>query len=315
MLDGVITLWFILLVPSVIFVLLDGLLRTPISWIQVLAWTLVTAYTGPIGLFMYMLSCRSPGPGMHDAYTKSTWKQGLNSEMHCLAGDATGVIISAVVVSGFGLANGFDLLIEYVSAFICGLFIFQALMMLPMYGNRYLLAVRKTIFVETVSMNFVMIGMFPAMLLLGHHVEGSMSPTSLRFWFIMDMATIAGGVLAYPVNVWFVSKHLKHGCMTLPGKDKAAPHIGHRSPEQSAMHHEHEGMNHEHMDHEHMDHGMKGHEHMDHEHMDHGKMDMGGSGMAMGGLPLAQSASIVVGTFICLFIVLWIVSRFVPITF
>jgi len=49
-------------------------------------------------------------------------------------------------------------MIEYVSAFIVGLLVFQALMMVGMYGGNYLLAVRKTFFAETVSMNTVMVG-------------------------------------------------------------------------------------------------------------------------------------------------------------
>lgn len=47
------------------------------------------------------------------------------------------------------------------------------------------MAVRKTFFAETVSMNFVM-----------------------------------AGTIAFPINYWMVAKHLKHGCMTLPGADK-----------------------------------------------------------------------------------------------
>ena len=143
-----------------------------VSYEQKLAWILVIAYTGPVGLFVFLLCCRSPGPGLHATYTKASWKQGVNSEMHCLAGDATGIIICAVILSFFALSSGQDLLIEYVAAWLTGLFIFQALMMLPMYGGNYLLAVRKTVFAETVSMNFVMAGMFPVMLLMMSSIEG-----------------------------------------------------------------------------------------------------------------------------------------------
>ena len=96
---------------------------------------LVTIYTGPIGLFVYLLACRSPGRGLHDVFTRALWKQGVNSEMHCLAGDATGIVIVAAIVPTFGLPNGIDLMIEYVSAFIVGLLVFQALMMVGMYGG------------------------------------------------------------------------------------------------------------------------------------------------------------------------------------
>jgi hypothetical protein len=47
----------------------------------------------------------------------------------------------------------------------------------------------------------------------------------------MSVASIVGGVIAYPINWWLVKNHLKHGCMTLPGRDGPALWLGHRSPE------------------------------------------------------------------------------------
>lgn len=196
MLDGVLLLWFILTGLALIFVIWDSITNTPVSWVQKLAWILVTAYTGPIGLFLYMLSCRNPGPRLHGVFTLPHWKQAVNSEMHCLAGDATGIILAAFVVFYFGLPNGIDLIFEYLSAFVVGLFVFQALMMKAMYGD-YATAVRKTFFAETVSMNMVMVGMIPAMVILRHHLGGD-DPMQPLFWFVMGMAAIAGGVTAYP---------------------------------------------------------------------------------------------------------------------
>jgi Domain of unknown function (DUF4396) len=231
MLQGAIIVWFGLTGLSLAFVIWDSITNGVTSWVQRLAWILVTAYTGPVGAFFYLLACRRPFPGGHDRYTNATWKQAINSEMHCLAGDATGILIAASIVPAFGLSNGWDAVIEYAAGFACGLFVFQALMMLPMYGGNYLLAVRKTLFPETVSMNYVMAGMIPAMLFLAHRWEGSESPMQASFWFRMSLATIVGGILAYPVNYWLVARHLKHGCMTLPGADGPAPGLGHRSPE------------------------------------------------------------------------------------
>jgi hypothetical protein len=231
MLQGAMIVWFILTGASVAFVVWDSLTNGVTSWVQRLAWILVTVYTGPVGAFFYVLACRRPFPGGHDRYTAATWKQGMNSEMHCLAGDATGIIVAAAVVPALGLANGWDVLIEYTAGFIFGLFIFQALMMVRMYQGDYLRAVRKTFFAETVSMNLVMAGMIPVMLTLAAAWPHSMNPAEPAFWFRMSLASIAGGILAFPINRWLVRNHLKHGCMTLPGADGPAPGLGHRSPE------------------------------------------------------------------------------------
>lgn len=42
-----------------------------------------------------------------------------------------------------------------------------------------------------------------------------MHATSIRFWGVMSLATLVGGVLAYPVNVWLVARGLKHGMGTV----------------------------------------------------------------------------------------------------
>ncbi|MEM1129259.1 MAG: DUF4396 domain-containing protein [Pseudomonadota bacterium] len=304
MLAGTMLIWFLLTAGSVAFVVWDSVTNGVTSWVQRTAWILVTLYTGPVGLFVYLLTCRRPFPGAHDEYTRPVWKQGVNSEMHCLAGDATGIIVAASIVPVFGLANGWDITIEYLAAFVSGLFIFQALMMAPMFGGHYFTAVRKTFFAETVSMNMVMVGMIPTMVILAAVWEGSENPLAASFWFRMSLATIVGGIIAFPINRWMVKAHLKHGCMTLPGADAPAHGLGHRSPEAMEMggdHHTHD-MGHDHG-------GME---------MDMGGMDMShhhDHGMQMNSLPFATALAWIVGTFLLLFAALWATSQFVPITF
>ena len=297
MLDGAMLVWFVLTGMSLVFVIGDSVINGVTSWVQRAAWILVTVYAGPVGAFFYLLACRRPFPGGHDRFTAATWKQGLNSEMHCLAGDATGIIVAASIVPALAVSNGWDITIEYLAGFGFGLFIFQALMMVGMYDGNYFKAVRKTVFAETVSMNFVMAGMIPTMLLLGAAWEGSGDPFHPAFWFRMSLASIVGGVLAFPINYWLVKNRLKHGCMTLPGADAPAPDVGHRSPEPMNM----KGM----------------------DDMDDMKDMMGeepGMGanhhdMAMKSLSLGESAAWVIGSFVVLLVLLWLTHLVVPIRF
>ncbi len=259
MLAGAMIVWFALTAASLVLVLLD-FHNTPISWVQKLAWGLVIAYTGPVGLVVYLLACRNPGPGLHDAFTKPLWKQAVNSEMHCVAGDATGIVIAAGVLSVFALPWGWDVAIEYVAAFATGLFIFQAMMMRSMFSS-YRQAVRRTIFAETVSMNMVMAGMIPVMVLLEVRWPDSSVPWHWSFWFRMGLAVVAGGLTAYPINHWLVARGYKHGCMTLvPQGAGVGPAAGQRAHGQG-------GATHEHADHAHMQ-----HEHAEHAHHDTGTL-------------------------------------------
>ena len=205
MLDGAMLVWFVLTGVSLLLLLIDLFSNSPVSWVQKLAWFLVVCYTGPVGLFAYLYACRRPFKGGHDAATKAWWKQGINSEVHCLAGDATGIIIAASIVPAFAITNGWDIVIEYIAGFVCGLFIFQALMMIKMFNGNYFMAVRKTFFAEAVSMNFVMAGMIPTMVLLAAVWPDSMEPTAWDFWFRMSLASIVGGILLDLGNGEFAS--------------------------------------------------------------------------------------------------------------
>jgi hypothetical protein len=113
-----------------------------------------------------------------------------------------------------GLPNGLDLIIEYITAFVMGLLIFQALFMKSSMGGSYIGAIKKTFFSETVSMNMVMVGMIPVMAILRGTISGGADPEGPIFWGISSVATLAGIITAYPINSWLVGSGLKHGMMS-----------------------------------------------------------------------------------------------------
>jgi len=220
-LSGALLLWYILTAASVAFMAYDLAVNTPAMGVMKAAWLLIALYLGPVGLAVYLLSCRQPLPGTHDAFIAAHWKQSVGSLAHCLAGDATGIILAAAITFHFHLPNGIDLMVEYLAAFVFGWLIFQALFMKSMLGGNYGLALRKTFFAEFVSMNMVMVGMLPTMVILMYLVPHSHDPMHASFWGVMSVATLIGGITAYPINSWMVAHHVKHGMMTAP--DKHAP--------------------------------------------------------------------------------------------
>ncbi|MFT4036812.1 MAG: DUF4396 domain-containing protein [Thermomicrobiales bacterium] len=135
--------------------------------------------------------------------------------LHCVAGDATGVIIAATITGLLGLPMWIDMTLEYIVAFILGLFIFQALFMRDMFGGSYGLALRRSILPEWLSMNMMMAGMFPVMVrfMMGRDMR-AMDPRELLYWGVMSLAITVAST-AYPMNWWLVSKGLKHGLMTV----------------------------------------------------------------------------------------------------
>jgi manganese oxidase len=215
--DEIIYVWFALAAVSVAYVAWDSFVnRNPEHPVMKWGWLLITLYMGPVALALYVLTDKEPRPGEHEEFTKPLWKQGVGSTVHCIAGDATGIIIAAVIVSALGLPMSVDLAIEYAAGFVVGLFIFQALFMKDMAGGTYGKAVRSSFIPEWFSMNMMAAGMFFVMVLLmmGRDMR-AMEPTQPQFWFVMSIGVIVGFATAYPVNVWLVAQGLKHGLMTV----------------------------------------------------------------------------------------------------
>ena len=230
MIDGVMLLWFILTAASVLFVALD-IRTTPESPVLKWGFVLLTAYTGPVGAFLYVLGCREPLPGLHERYVAVRWRQVLGSTMHCVAGDGVGILAGAVIAMISGLSGFADIALEYVLGFGFGWSIFQALFMRDMAGGSYLKSLTGTFIPELLSMNCLMAGMVPVMTVVMHHFPDSHNVLSPAFWFVMSMALLVGFITAYPINWWLVSNHLKHGMMTVrssgaPDIDPAHEHTG-----------------------------------------------------------------------------------------
>jgi hypothetical protein len=218
-------IWFALAALSTLYVVWDNFVAgNPEEPVMKWGWVLITLYMGPIALALYVLSDKEPRPGEHAAFIRPLWKQGIGSTVHCIAGDATGIITAAVITTALGLPMWIDLIVEYVAGFGFGLLIFQALFMKRMMGGSYRKALHSSFMPEWLSMNMMAAGMFPVMivLMMGRDMR-AMEPTEPQFWAAMSAGVIVGFFTAYPVNVWMVSKNLKHGLMSVQPAVSAQP--------------------------------------------------------------------------------------------
>lgn len=218
--DGVVLLWFGLTALSAIFVAVD-IRNTPENPVMKWAFVLFTLYAGPFGAFLYVLGCREPLPGLHEQYVSARWRQVLGSTMHCVAGDGIGIIVGAVIGTLIALPVFAEVGLEYVLGFAFGWTIFQALFMRGM-ARSYGEALRNTFLSELLSMNCLMGGMIPVMVLAFAGNPAAHDPTRPLFWFHMSLSLMVGFVIAYPMNWWLVANHLKHGMMTVRHPDTSA---------------------------------------------------------------------------------------------
>jgi hypothetical protein len=98
MLDGVMLLWFVLAAIALLFVAID-IRTTPESPVLKWGFVLVTAYTGVVGAFLYVLGCREPLPGLHEQYVAARW------DRPCIASLATASASSPALCSRTFLAS------------------------------------------------------------------------------------------------------------------------------------------------------------------------------------------------------------------
>jgi FtsP/CotA-like multicopper oxidase with cupredoxin domain len=230
--------WLALAGLCTIYVAVDQFRGNPESAVMKWGWILITLYMGPIGLLLYVLADKEPAPGTHEEFIKPLWKQGIGSTVHCIAGDATGIILAAAITATLGLPMWQDLIVEYIAGFAFGLFIFQSLFMKNMMGGSYLKALRNSFVPEWLSMNMMMAGMAPVMVLLmmGRDMR-AMQPAEPLFWLVMSIGVVVGFATAYPVNVWMVARRLKHGLMTVrPGQSAVTDHHQHDEPSRPDVH-------------------------------------------------------------------------------
>src|SRR6202171_2740672 len=125
--DYFLVAWFALAPAWTAYVAWDQYRNNPEPTVRKWGFILVTLYMGPIGLLLYVLADKEPRPGTHEEFTAPLWKQGVGSTIHCVAGDATGIILAAAVTASLGLPMWLDLIVEYFFGFAFGLFLFQLL--------------------------------------------------------------------------------------------------------------------------------------------------------------------------------------------
>ncbi len=245
MLQGIMTLWFVQAILFAAFVAVDSR-WTPESPVLKWGFIIVTLYSGPIGLVLWLLACREPLPGLHERYVAARWRQVVGSTMHCVAGDGIGILAAAVVASLLHLPGPVEAAFEYAAGFLFGWMIFQALFMRDMMGGSYGKALAATFYAELVSMNGVMAGMM-IVTMPWRAALGDPGPATGAFWFIMSIGLTVGFLVAYPINWWLVARGLKHGMMTIrPQMSAAMPAMAEHmhdmpmpeaKPEEAAMEH------------------------------------------------------------------------------
>ena len=209
-------IWFVSALLAALWATYDLITNQPkIMPVIKVAWVLIILYLGVLGLALYIISCSAKPNQDHDAFVAPMWKRALGSTIHCVSGDALGIVIVAVIVSNTRLPMAVEFAMEYAFAFLFGWLLFQVTPIMVFMGKTLREALFAGARAEFVSLTAMVIGMFPTMYALMKAVGGNgghmPSPLSLEFWGIMTASIAVGFVVSYPASWWLVKVGWKRG--------------------------------------------------------------------------------------------------------
>ena len=188
-------------------------------WIMNYVWLLTPLYSGLVGLYAYYKLGRpmSHPPGQQEQSEKPTkpfWQSVVVGALHCGSGCTLGDIVVEtfvlfVPVSLFGRAIFGAWALDYLVAFLFGI-AFQYFTIKPMKNLSPGEGLKAALKADTLSLTAWQVGMYGwmaiAVFVIFKHELKANDPV---FWFMMQLAMLAGFLTAYPVNWWLIKTKVK----------------------------------------------------------------------------------------------------------
>lgn len=193
-------------------------------WIMNLVWPLTGLYAGPLALLAYYRRGRLSTHAMVKAAQernedppgkkKPFWQSVGLGATHCGSGCTLGDIVAEwfiffVPMSLFGRTIFAAWVVDYILAFLFGI-AFQYFTIKPMRGLSFTQGLKAAVKADTLSLTSWQIGMYGWMAIATFLIFGHELPkTDFMFWFMMQIAMVAGFATSYPVNWWLLRRGIK----------------------------------------------------------------------------------------------------------
>jgi hypothetical protein len=193
-------------------------------WIMNLVWPITALYAGPLALAAYFKVGRlSAHKHMQDAKArgedpaarhKPFWQSAGLAATHCGSGCTLGDIVAewalfALPLTLWGHAIFAGWVADYILAFGFGI-AFQYFTLKPMRDIGASAALVEALKADTLSLTAWQIGMYGWMAIVTFAIFGhELDKTSPVFWFMMQIAMLAGFCTSYPLNAWLLKAGIK----------------------------------------------------------------------------------------------------------
>lgn len=217
-------LWIAVCIASALFILVQTLRKPQKMWIMDVVWPITGLYMGPFAIFLYRkslpVSMKKPmSPEMKKIMERHkedppTWIQNSIAVFHCGAGCSIGDTIAELMVPALALTFagefGTKLIFDFLFAYALGV-AFQYFTIVPMRGLSFGKGLVAAVRADTISIGLFEVGMFAWMAITYYLLFPSphLKPNMATFWFMMQIAMIAGFLTALPANNWLIKKGWK----------------------------------------------------------------------------------------------------------
>jgi hypothetical protein len=213
-LDAIAKLYLLLSIVSAVWVVVDIFVcaRRQRMKIMEIVWPLTMLYLGPTGLLFYYWFGRAHRDNDRKSKDKPMWQATFSGASHCGAGCALGDFIGDWLAFGLAITVfGSDLLgkmlIGFVLAYLFGI-LFQYFAVAPMRRLSIVKGLMTAVKTDTLSLVAYQVGMFSWMMVRAT-LYPDLKPTDWTYWFMMQIAMIAGFLTTYPVNWWLIRRGIK----------------------------------------------------------------------------------------------------------
>lgn len=181
-----------------------------------LVWPLTALYAGPLGLWAYLAvgrarESRGEAPATPRPFWQSVGLAASHCGSGCTLGDlvAEGVLLPLVPLTLFGHRIFAAWAVDYVVAFLIGI-AFQYYTIVPMKHLSPRQGIAAALKADTLSLTAWQVGMYGWMAVATFLVFGTeLDKRDPVFWFMMQLAMLAGFLTSYPVNWWLVRTGIK----------------------------------------------------------------------------------------------------------
>ncbi len=206
---------------------IDVVRRPPPMRVMSVVWPVTMLFGGPLWLWIYLRRGRGAPPGAEaERPPTPMWVSVTKGASHCGAGCTLGDLVGELTllavpglaaVAGFGTIFSDEIyarwVVDFVAAYLIGI-AFQYLAIAPMTDQSAGRSLWQAIKADTLSITSWQVGMYGLMaiaqlLVLPTLAGGRAAVTTPEFWWLMQLAMLAGFVTSYPVNWWLVRVGIK----------------------------------------------------------------------------------------------------------